>query len=178
MLSGAKKFWNESSTTKKVALGIGGALVAGFVGYEAVEAVEGVADLCDGNSFGGGGGGSSFSGGGGGSGGGSYFGGGGGGGGGMSDTEYVPVFLSPAFLVSSPMWMMSMSKIIVAFAPRVVILNMDIPSVLTRTMCCHELRRRLTISLWKSSGQALLVAQAQVNASTALGQECISDAIW
>jgi hypothetical protein len=115
MLSSAKKFWNESSTTKKVAMGIGGALVAGFVGYEAVEAVEGVADLCDGNSFGGGGGGNSFSGGGGGGGGGSSFGGGGssfggggssfGGGGGssgMSHAECVPIFISLPFLALSP----------------------------------------------------------------------------
>jgi hypothetical protein len=70
MLSSAKKFWHDSSTTKKVTM-VGGALVAGFIGYEAVEGVEGVVDHLDGHdlSSGGGGGTDSFSGGGGDSGG-------------------------------------------------------------------------------------------------------------
>ncbi len=34
-----KNFWKGSSKGKKVAMGIGGALVAGFVGYEAIETV-------------------------------------------------------------------------------------------------------------------------------------------
>ncbi|OCL09518.1 hypothetical protein AOQ84DRAFT_438920 [Glonium stellatum] len=40
--SSLSNFWDKQSTGKKVALGVGGALVAGFLGYEAVEAVGGI----------------------------------------------------------------------------------------------------------------------------------------
>jgi hypothetical protein len=43
--SSISQFWDKQSSGKKTAIGIGGALLAGFVGYEAVEAVEGQPNL-------------------------------------------------------------------------------------------------------------------------------------
>jgi hypothetical protein len=37
--SGVSKFWKGSSTGKKIAMGLGGAVVAGFLGFEAVEVI-------------------------------------------------------------------------------------------------------------------------------------------
>jgi hypothetical protein len=53
--SGISKFWKGSSTGKKIAMGLGGALVAGFIGVEAVEMFgDSAGDAIDPSSFSGG----------------------------------------------------------------------------------------------------------------------------